>query len=213
MSSQIANLKRIKSFLGLRKCYQCGGETLVPVLKHCVSDSRFQTGVVMSDIEMDPPKAPSGAKRPLSPLLLSTTTTKRVKLDLPQDELTSLNTAMIRKSEELMWPALLERASEVPSYMTSSLSAILSSLLFSLAKTTAKDSFISPLGTDEAGRFVEGFNIDERRELEDGIKMCLESGDWSGLITHRMYAVTTHCKMYFFDHGHSKTSARDQVRF
>jgi len=147
----------------------------------------------MFDIEMDPPEAPSGAKRPLSPLLLSTTTTKRVKLDVPQDELTSLNTHLIRKSRLLLWPTVLERASEDPSYMTSLLSMILSAVLFLLAKTTAKDSFISPLDTDEAERFVEGFNIDERRELEEGIKMCLESGDWSDLITHRMYAVTARC--------------------
>ena len=44
----------------------------------------------MLDIEMDPPEAP-GAKRSLSPLPLSTTATKRVKLDVPQDQLTSLN--------------------------------------------------------------------------------------------------------------------------
>jgi len=43
---------------------------------------------------------------------------------------------------------------------------------------------------NEAERFVEGFNPDERREWEDGMKMCMESGDWSDLITHRMYAVT-----------------------
>jgi hypothetical protein len=40
MTSQITNLKRIEGFLGLRKCYQCGGETLVPVVKHSVSDSK-----------------------------------------------------------------------------------------------------------------------------------------------------------------------------
>jgi hypothetical protein len=32
-------LKIIEDVLGLRKCYQCGGETLVPVVKHSVSDS------------------------------------------------------------------------------------------------------------------------------------------------------------------------------
>jgi hypothetical protein len=74
--------------------------------------------------------------------------------------------------------------------MTSLLSTILNSLLSSLAKTTAKDSFISPLVPKEVERFVEGFNLDERREWEDGIRTCMESGDWSNLITHRMYATT-----------------------
>ena len=38
--SQIVNLKTIWDVLGLKKCYQCGGETLDPVVKHSVSDSR-----------------------------------------------------------------------------------------------------------------------------------------------------------------------------
>ena len=37
--SQIVNLKTIWDVLGLKKCYQCGGETLDPVVKHSVSDS------------------------------------------------------------------------------------------------------------------------------------------------------------------------------
>ena len=39
ITSQIVNLKTIGNVLGLRKCYQCGGETLDPVVKHLVSDS------------------------------------------------------------------------------------------------------------------------------------------------------------------------------
>lgn len=162
---------------------------------------------------MDPPEAPSGAKRPLSPFFLSTTTTKRVKLMLPKDELASLNAHLIRKSRSGVWPQRLESD-------TTLLPTILSFLLSSLAKTTVKGSFISPLPLEELETFVEGFNMDERREWEDGIKMCIESGDWSDLITHRMYAVTARC--IYFDHGHSKTSdhsqqssplLRDHVRF
>ena len=40
ITSQIANLRMIGDVLELRKCYQCGGETLVPVVKHSVSDNR-----------------------------------------------------------------------------------------------------------------------------------------------------------------------------
>ena len=39
ITSQIVNLKTIENVLELRKCYQCGGETLDPVVKHSVSDS------------------------------------------------------------------------------------------------------------------------------------------------------------------------------
>ena len=39
ITSQIINLKMIGEVLGLRECYQCGGETLVPVVKHSVRDS------------------------------------------------------------------------------------------------------------------------------------------------------------------------------
>ncbi len=41
MSSQIVNLKVIEGVLVLRKCYQCGGETLVPVVKHPLHDSNI----------------------------------------------------------------------------------------------------------------------------------------------------------------------------
>jgi hypothetical protein len=175
----------------------------------------------MFDIEMDPPDAPSVAKRALSPLL-TTNTTNRIKLDVPQDELTSLNAYLNRKSRSFFWPTQRQQA-EDPSDMTSLLSTILNYLLSSLAETTAKGSFISPLLPNEAERFVEGFNMDERREWEEGIKMCMETGDWSDLITHRMYAVTL--ENVFVDHGHSETSAhgnnpqqssplfRDHVRF
>jgi len=158
----------------------------------------------MLDIEMDPPEAPSGAKRALSPLLLSTTK-KRVKLNVPQDQLTSLNAQLNRKSRSGLWPTRLQQASENPPDMTFLISSILMDILFALAETDIKDDFISPLDRNPE-RFVEGFNIDERQEWEDGIKMCMESGDWSDLITHRMYAVTL--QDVFFDHGHSETSAR-----
>ena len=39
ITSQIVNLKVIGEVLVLIKCYQCGGETLGPVVKHLVSDS------------------------------------------------------------------------------------------------------------------------------------------------------------------------------
>jgi hypothetical protein len=34
ITPQIVNLKMIRDVLKLRKCYQCGGETLIPVVKH-----------------------------------------------------------------------------------------------------------------------------------------------------------------------------------
>ena len=34
--------QKIEGFLGIRKCYQCGGETLVSVVKHPLRDSRSQ---------------------------------------------------------------------------------------------------------------------------------------------------------------------------
>jgi hypothetical protein len=42
ITSQIVNLKMVGVVLGLKKCYQCGGETLVPVVKHSVSDGNMK---------------------------------------------------------------------------------------------------------------------------------------------------------------------------
>ena len=39
ITSQIVNFKMNGDVLRLRKCYQCGGETLDPVVKHSVSDT------------------------------------------------------------------------------------------------------------------------------------------------------------------------------
>ena len=39
VTSQIINLKTIGDVLELRKCYQCGGETLVLAVKYSVSDA------------------------------------------------------------------------------------------------------------------------------------------------------------------------------
>ena len=39
INSQIVDLKMIRKALVLIKCYQCGGETLGPVVKHPVRDS------------------------------------------------------------------------------------------------------------------------------------------------------------------------------
>jgi hypothetical protein len=42
IASQIVNLKMIGDVLVLIKCYQCGGETLGPVVKHSVRDTVHQ---------------------------------------------------------------------------------------------------------------------------------------------------------------------------
>ena len=97
------------------------------------------------------------------------------------------------------WPLRLQQVSEDPRKMTPLLSTILFYLLYSLAETTAKDSFILPMHLNEVEIFVAGFNSNERREWEDdGIRTCMERGDWTVLITHRMYAVTL--QDVFFDH-------------
>jgi hypothetical protein len=40
-TSEIANFKMIGDVIELRECYQCGGETLGPVVKHSVRDSTY----------------------------------------------------------------------------------------------------------------------------------------------------------------------------
>jgi hypothetical protein len=47
MTSQIVNLKTIEEVFVLRKCYQCGGETLGPVVKHSVRDSMIIQCIVL----------------------------------------------------------------------------------------------------------------------------------------------------------------------
>jgi hypothetical protein len=166
---------------------------------------------------MDCPEASSGAKRTLSPLLLPTT--KRVKLDVPQDQLAVLNIELNTQSESAVWPLRLQQGFENPLKMTALLSEILVRLLLSVAKTSVKDHVVGSMYRDQAEEFVKNFNPDERRDWEDGIKMCMESKDWKDLITQRMYAVIARC---VFDHGHSETSprgsnsqpsTRDHVRF
>ena len=93
------------------------------------------------------------------------TTTKRLKLDVPQDELTSLNVELNGRSSTGLWPKRLQLASEDPRKVTSLLSTILNDLLYPLAKTTAKDNFISPWNVQEVETFIEGFNPVALQEL------------------------------------------------
>ena len=133
-------------------------------------------------------EATSGKKRgSLSPLFSSTT--KRVKLD--QDELTSLNVELNDAARLGSWSHLLQRASidKDPRKMTSVLSTILAYLIDALAETSVKFNFISRLTASAAQKIVEDFDPNERREWEDGIRMCMEHGDWGDLITHRAYTV------------------------
>jgi hypothetical protein len=55
--------------------------------------------------------------------------------------------------------------------------------------------------------FVEGFNPDERREWEDGVKMGMESGELERS-DHTSYVCSYFARCVFFDQGHSETSAR-----
>jgi hypothetical protein len=58
ITSQIVNLKVIGEVLVLIKCYQCGGETLGPVVKHSVSDS---SAFLLGQIK---PRLPGAARQP-----------------------------------------------------------------------------------------------------------------------------------------------------
>jgi len=140
---------------------------------------------LMEDIEMDSPTAEptSGWKRgSMSPLPSHTTTFAALHMR-----------------------QRLQKASKNPRKMTAVLSTVLKELIDALSQTSAKVNFISVLTRREADRFVE----DERQELEDRIRTCMESRDWSDLITHRMYAVTL--QDVFFDHGHSEISVQNTV--
>ena len=135
----------------------------------------------------------SGVKRKsLSPLPSSIT--KRAKLDMPQHELTSLNVEL-NDIITRFWPQLLE-VSEDPREMTVLLSTTLMHLMNALAGTSARFDFISRLTSKEAKSFVEDFDPNERREWEDAIRTCMQSGDWTDLITHRAHTVTF-CEICF----------------
>jgi len=53
-------------------------------------------------------------------------------------------------------------------------------------------------------QFVDGFNPNERREWEEGIRTCMQRRDWTDLIPHLRSTVTL--QKFFFDHGHSENS-------
>ena len=140
---------------------------------------------------MDSPmaEATSGVKRgSLSPLLSSTM--KRAKFAVPQDDLTSLNVELNDAATLGVWPQRLQEASRDRRKMTMLLSRIFMVVVDALARTSVKVKFISPLAPTEAKLLFEDFNPNERQEWEDGIRTCMERNDWSDLITHRTYIVT-----------------------
>ena len=52
ITSHIVNLKTVRDVLGLGKCYQCGGETLVPVVKYPVRAASSYKSLIRFRIQL-----------------------------------------------------------------------------------------------------------------------------------------------------------------
>ena len=130
---------------------------------------------------MDPPisEASSGMKRPSLSSKMSSNTTKRARLELPLDQLTTVNNKMVLYNK--MWS---KDALSDPQIMIRVLSLILADLTDKLSTTNAKTSTFSALTVGEAKAIVDSFNEDELCEWEAGLQEGLEQNNWHKLIAH-----------------------------
>jgi hypothetical protein len=156
------------------------------------------------DVDMDPPTS-SGEKRPsLTPRTSSESSAKRAKLDVPDNQLISINEQMNVISNEDKWPTILENANKNPEQMPRLSSNILVALTGVLSTTDAKDTILAEPTVSQAKSLVQRFDSKELKEWEAGLRKGVNERDWTDLITHRMYHSSPDGRVAF-DHSNRET--------
>jgi hypothetical protein len=141
------------------------------------------------DVNTDPPKASSGTKRPSS-LQRTTSYLKKAKLDLSQDQLVVLDTALNSLSETHGWPALLNLAR---TSLDVKRGLLLSSCTFISGELSTKyptAGFGPALSANDVRTVAEESEPAEHDKWLDALQKGMMERDWGDIITHRMLHAT-----------------------
>ena len=147
--------------------------------------STFLTTLDM-DVDMDPPtpSPSSGIKRSLRPPP-SSSTGKRPKRVLPQNQLNALNGGMKDLSRRWRWLSRVNDAGDDASEWRDLFSDVLVSITGHLAITDLKASVTPPQNSLQADEIVKGFDDEEFDEWKRGVQKGVKENDWTVLISQR----------------------------
>jgi hypothetical protein len=138
----------------------------------------------LMDVDQPTSIPSSGLKRPpTSPPTSSTP--KRVKLDLPDAQLTALNGEMKQRSRTQAWQYRINEAANDDSLWQPLLSDVLMHLTCRLEATDMKSKVIASLPVNRAIEMVMSFSNDVFEQWKVGVRDGVENNHWKGLIEHR----------------------------
>jgi hypothetical protein len=135
---------------------------------------------------MDVESSTSPSKKRSSSPPAASSATKRVRVALPEAQLTVLNGNMQDLSKRLFWQGRMGMAVDDKSQWQDLFSDVLIRITRELAVTSMKDSVISPKH-EQADDIVKNFNDGELEEWKVAVRKGVEENDWTDLIGHRMY--------------------------
>ncbi len=159
------------------------------------------------DVDLDPRtySPSSGTKRSSTP---PSSTDKRPKLVLPQDQLNALNDSMKNYSRRKRWLYRIDDAGDDASEWRDLFSDVLLFLTDQLAATDLKGSVIPAQTPNKANEMVMGFDNDEFKEWKGGVQKGVKENDWADLISRCKYLFAVDGRIAF-NFSESGTSSRD----
>ncbi|KAF8240638.1 hypothetical protein L208DRAFT_1384042 [Tricholoma matsutake] len=135
-------------------------------------------------MNVDPLTSPpaSSSKRPPASPPASSFADKRVKILLPDAQLSTLCFNMKLKSDRKEWRNIVEKAEVDDSLWRDLLSDILMHLTLELASTNMKGSVIANPALERADDIVKSFNEDELEQWKVGVRNGVKKNDWIDLL-------------------------------
>jgi len=140
----------------------------------------------MDKMHVDQPAGPSSSKHssPISSTA-SSSSEKRAKLILPQDQLTMVRENMAHYSRDGAWKQIIQMASvEDTLWPNLIIPNILMSITQELAQTDMRGGVIADVTISRAMHMVKSFSKEELEQWKTGIRNGVETGDWSSIIEH-----------------------------
>jgi hypothetical protein len=110
-------------------------------------------------------------------------------LVLPADELSALNNRMQQSAWQ--WELLITHSANDPPKRLELLATILNSLWSRLQLTTVKNSVRPFADTNDAVKFLQNMDAEERQQWNSEITQAVNGGEWSRVIGHSELPLTS----------------------
>jgi hypothetical protein len=112
-------------------------------------------------------------------------------LVLPADELSAFNNRMQENADLSYWELGLTQSANDPLRRLKLLGFMLHRLWSEFQRTTAKNTVCTFSDTDDAIKFLENMDAEERQEWDSEITRAVMEGEWSRIIGHSEFPLTS----------------------